>query len=130
MKNKKAFTLIELLVVVAIIAIFGAMVLGLAGCGVFSRSTGKRVGTVTKFSYKGLMFKSYEGELVMGGLNAGGYGNVWSFSVQDPKVAEAIDQDMASNLPVVLTYEQTLGRNPFAQNTTYLVTGVTVAPKQ
>lgn len=69
---KKACTIIELLVVTAIIATIASVVMGMGGgC---SRSEGTRVGTLTKFSYKGSLncTKSWEGDLALKGMVCNG----------------------------------------------------------
>ena len=43
-------------------------------------SEGWRTGTVSKFSEKGIIFKTWEGELHLGGIS-GGEANVWQFSI-------------------------------------------------
>lgn len=75
-------------------------------------SDGVRVGTVQKFSSKGVVNKSWEGELVMEGEkikgNSAGIrgGNVWAFSVLDAAVAKVIDEATMSGAPVALRYCQ------------------------
>lgn len=82
-------------------------------------SEGVRIGTVQKFSAKGWVNKSWEGELVMDGTkfssNANGSrgGNVWKFSVLEPAVASQIDDAVMTGRPVALKYCQvvlTLGQ--------------------
>lgn len=75
-------------------------------------SDGVRVGVVQKLSSKGMVNKSWEGELVMEGEkikgNANGVkgGNVWNFSVLDPAVAKVIDESTMTGAPVALRYCQ------------------------
>lgn len=75
-------------------------------------SDGVRVGTIQKFSSKGMVTKSWEGELVMEGEkikgNANGIkgGNVWAFSVVDAAVAKVIDESTMTGAPVALRYCQ------------------------
>lgn len=96
--NKSGFTLIEILVVIFIFGIIIAMLAG-AVAGFAGESEGKRVGVLTKFSYKGLFIKSYEGELNMGGIRnytdgngrRGTVANVWEFSCSNPDVAKQLD---------------------------------------
>lgn len=96
--RKSGFTLIELLVVLVIAFIILGMVVGAIG-KVVGTSDGKRVGVLTKFSYKGLFIKSYEGELNMGGIrnrtdsdgNRSVVANVWQFSCSNPMVAKQLD---------------------------------------
>lgn len=76
-------------------------------------SEGVRVGTIQKFSQKGLMNKSWEGELVMDGIKfkagaEGGTrgGNVWKFSTDSKDVAKAIDSATMSGGSIALRYCQ------------------------
>lgn len=77
-------------------------------------SDGVRVGTIQKFSQKGIVNKSWEGELVMDGVKLGGNssgirgGNVWRFSVLDAAVAKTIDEATLTGAPVALRYCQVL----------------------
>lgn len=77
-------------------------------------SDGIRVGDVQKFSNKGLVVKSWEGELVMEGTKIRGVngsmsgGNVWKFSVQDPAVAKVIESAVMSGRSVALKYCQVI----------------------
>ena len=95
-------------------------------------SEGVRVGTVQKFSIKGFVTKSWEGELVMEGvkLKAGAEGgtrggNVWAFSVSDAAVAKIIDNAVMSGGVVALRYCQNTPLNPrkgFDAQTSYRIT--------
>ena len=94
-----------------------------AGC----YSEGVRVGTVQKFSVKGFVNKSWEGELVMEGTkvstqgNSTRGGNVWKFSVTDKQVAATVEDAVMSGKPVALKYCQ--GVFTFGQtDTTYEIT--------
>lgn len=95
-------------------------------------SEGVRVGTVQKFSMKGFITKSWEGELVMEGvkLKAGAEGgtrggNVWAFSVDDAAVAKVIDNSIMTGGLVALRYCQNNPLNPlkgFSAQTSYRIT--------
>src|SRR5450432_4204769 len=60
----------------------------------FTYSEGNRAGRLIKFSNKGYFFKTYEGELNLGGINSvdGGVlvNNMWDFSVTDTAVADSL----------------------------------------
>ena len=79
-----------------------------AGC----YSEGIRVGKIQKFSQKGYVNKSWEGELVMEGEKISGAqgrirgGNVWAFSVLDPNVAQVINGATMTGGSVALKYCQ------------------------
>lgn len=51
-------------------------------------SDGERTGVITKFSHKGMLIKTWEGELNMGGFDQGGVATIWAFSVDDPVIVE------------------------------------------
>lgn len=73
----------------AAIALLSCVVFGgIEGCGAilnrWEYSDGDRVGTVNKFSQKGLFWQTWEGELLLGGVVSGQNGpvaNVWEFSI-------------------------------------------------
>ena len=94
-------------------------------------SEGVRVGTIQKFSMKGYISKSWEGELVMEGTkmstqgNSTRGGNVWKFSVLDKQVASTIDEAVMTGKPVALKFCQgvyTFGKT----DTTYVITKAVV----
>lgn len=97
-----------------------ALALALAALGSASAgscySEGVRVGSIQKFSQKGFVNKSWEGELVMEGfkLAAGAKGvrggDVWAFSVLDANVAKVIDGVVMTGGSVAVRYCQA---NPY-----------------
>lgn len=70
-------------------------------------SDGQREGILQKFSRKGNVFKTYEGEILMSGFGRVG-GNFQAqyfyFSVEDPKVVAVLEQSIGKN--VVIHYNQ------------------------
>ena len=90
-------------------------------------SSGARVGTVQKFSQKGVFNKSYEGELVQDGVSTkgkSGVTNVWKFSALDPAVARQIEAAALSGKTVALRYCQSMFHDITATNTAYTVVEV------
>lgn len=74
-----------------------ALVLLLGGYFAYTQYTyseGNRAGLLIKFSKKGYAFKTYEGEMNLGGVNtdpkAGLVNNIWTFSVKDQSVADSL----------------------------------------
>ena len=72
----------------------------------FNYSDGERAGYVQKFSHKGWLCKTWEGELAQVNL-PGTVANVFPFSVRDPEVAARIEKSMGHR--AVLHYEEHRG---------------------
>lgn len=90
-------------------------------------SVGSRAGELIKISEKGVVFKTYEGQVSLGGLTMTGdgdanIGNVWEFSVTDKAVFEKMDQLRGKK--VILTYKEKYRSLPWRGDTKYLVTEV------
>ncbi|HXU32444.1 MAG TPA: hypothetical protein VN851_17900 [Thermoanaerobaculia bacterium] len=90
----------------------------------FNFSEGERAGYVQKFSKKGWVCKTWEGELAMVSL-PGTLAETFRFSVRDDKVAEVINASVGRR--VALSYEQHKGipTDCFGE-TEYFVTGAKV----
>ena len=91
----------------------------------FTYSEGNRAGTLIKFSKKGYIFKTYEGEINQIGLaqdaKTGLVNNIWDFSVKDAATAETLSHLEGKN--VSLHYKQ-INKNFFWQGeTNYFVDG-------
>ena len=69
----------------------------------YSYSTGSRAGYIQKFSNKGWICKTYEGELAMTTV-PGTAPRLWAFSVRDEKLASQLSQTMGKQ--VVLHYKE------------------------
>ncbi len=87
----------------------------------FAYSEGERAGYVQKFSKKGWLCKTWEGELATANL-PGAMPEVFRFTVRDDAVAGQINENMGRR--VTLHYEQHLGlpTSCFGE-TEYFVTG-------
>lgn len=76
-------------------------------------SEGSRIGIVTKLSYKGFIWKSWEGEMNMGGMrqqrdkdgNTSAIANVFEFNV-DPAAVDKVKAAQESGRAVELVYRQ------------------------
>lgn len=97
-------------------------------------SNGERIGMVTKFSKKGLIFDSWEGTLntTQTGMNSA---EPFEFSVDndinDPKVIATLDSAATEGWKVKVKYHQTFGKNWFKNRgeTDYFVNEVVVLDK-
>ena len=88
----------------------------------WSYSQGERAGFVQKFSKKGLVFKTWEGELSMMTL-PGVMPERWAFTVRDDAVAARINALMGKR--IALSYEQHIGvPTSIFGETGYFVTSV------
>jgi hypothetical protein len=90
----------------------------------FSYSHGDRAGYVQKFSKKGWICKTWEGELAMVNI-PGAMQQQWEFSVRDDSIAQQITSSMGKR--VSLAYEEHRGvpTSCFGE-TQYYVSGVRV----
>jgi len=91
----------------------------------WSYSSGERAGWVQKFSHKGWLCKTWEGELALVSL-PGSAPEMFAFTVRDDAVAAQITKVMGKR--VSLHYEQKVGLPTSCfGDTRYYVTGVTVS---
>ena len=108
------------------VAIVALLALALAALYLFlalrwSYSSGERAGYVQKFSKKGWVCKTWEGEIAMATL-PGVMPEVFSFTVRDEAVAARIKADLGNR--VVVSYDQHLGLPGCFGDTAYWVKGV------
>jgi hypothetical protein len=108
---------------------FGVLLLLLISLWVCSwtYSEGTRAGQLIKISKKGVIFKTHEGELNLGGLRIGDQqdaleGNIWSFSVIKEEVLEEVKKYEGKR--VKLAYKQRFKSLPWQAKTDYIVVGV------
>jgi hypothetical protein len=77
-------------------------------------SEGDRAGTLQKFSRKGWLCKTYEGELalyVVGGVAP----QIWYFSTRDEKLAEQLSSAVGKNIQLHYTEHRGVPTNCFAE---------------
>ena len=106
--------------------ILSLVVVGVIGYFVWANwtfSEGTRAGYLVKMSRKGVMFKTYEGQLNLGGFQASGQsgviGNIWEFSVKDDGVYEKL-QTMEGK-QVKLHYREKFKAMPWQGDTNYFI---------
>lgn len=96
-------------------------------------SDGDRSGIVVKISKKGVIWKSWEGEMLLGGVTKSQDGTmvptVWKFSLprSSDEVANQIVEASNSGKRVTLSYNEYL-IGPITLSTGYVVNKVTVQP--
>jgi hypothetical protein len=95
----------------------------------WSFSDGERAGTISKFSRRGYLFKTYEGVLNVGGFS-GETGSLtpqyFDFSVKDEAVAKQITNAVKTGQRVTLHYEEKILKFPWNGETKYYITGLEV----
>jgi hypothetical protein len=117
-RNWGKFTLATIVLVPALVfTIWAGVTLN------FSYSSGQRVGFVQKFSHKGWLCKTWEGELAMVNM-PGALSQIFVFSVRSDSVAKAINDAMAKGR-LELQYQEHRGvpTTCFGE-TNYYVVGV------
>ena len=92
----------------------------------YTYSDGNRTGLLQKFSHKGNIFKTYEGELVMSSIVATGNQPIASekffFSVADATLGEKMKEYEGKR--VILVYQQKNGTLPWRGDSEYIVDSV------
>jgi prepilin-type N-terminal cleavage/methylation domain-containing protein len=129
--KKNGFTLIEVMIVAAVVGLLLA-----TAASVLSKfvgistvySEGERTGVLVKLSKKGFVWKTWEGELNLGGMSVDGGGvavpNIWRFSVADDAIAQQMLPAAQGAQRVTVTYKE-VWKASFAQGETdYFATGV------
>jgi len=123
LKNKiKRFIVKLALGVVALFSLY------LWACS-WTYSEGTRAGQLIKISKKGVMFKTYEGELNLGGLRVGAAndgleGNLWKFSVLDETVLDQLEK--LEGQRVKLSYKERYKAMSWQGDTNYFIYAVEV----
>ena len=105
----------------------------LVGCSE-NYSNGERIGLVTQFSKRGMIWKTYEGHLniTQTGMNsADGFDFSIDGSKEDPKIVALLDSAASYGWKVKLIYHQTFGKNWFGARgeTNYFIDSVIVVDK-
>lgn len=106
-----------------------AFLLGIFAAGAYlfyanwTYSNGTRTGYLVKISEKGYLFKTYEGQLNLGGFQANPdevvIGNVWNFSLQDDVLYKQL-QELEGN-KVTLHYKEINKSMPWQGDTNYFI---------
>jgi hypothetical protein len=116
-----------------ILGLLALVILTMTSC-TENYSNGERIGMLTKFSQKGLVYDSWEGTLntTQTGMNSS---TPFEFSVDndvnDPKVIATLDSAATQGWKVKIKYHETFGKNWFSNRgeTNYFVKEVEVLDK-
>jgi hypothetical protein len=93
----------------------------------WSYSEGERAGILQKFSRKGWLCKTYEGELalyVVGGVAP----QIWDFSTRDPKVADQLSKAVGQHIRLHYTEHRGVPTSCFAETPYFAESLTPVAP--
>jgi hypothetical protein len=95
----------------------------------FTYSKGYRAGLLQKFSEKGLVFKTYEGEMILSSVqsnaNVALASEKFLFSVADEAVAKQMEQIQGKH--VVVHYKEKNGALPWIGESYYIVDSVRIS---
>jgi len=94
----------------------------------FTYSEGNRAGLLQKFSYRGTLFKTYEGEMVMSSVQSNKEvvlaSEKFLFSVENEKIANKLKQ--LQGYLVVVHYNEKNGKLPWRGESKYIVDSVQI----
>lgn len=113
-KNKIAWLIVT--VVLAVLAIF------IYWRYYFVLAEGTQAGTLNIFQKKGIVFKTYEGKIILSGFKANIQSNEFSFSVTDNAVARELLK--VSGREVNVHYRQYFGPLPWRGMQSYIVDSI------
>jgi hypothetical protein len=90
----------------------------------WSYSEGTRSGNLIKVSKKGVIFKSYEGQLNLGGISMadGLEGNIWSFTMLEESLIDKVKPFEGRKVKVY--YKERYKTMPWLGDTNYIVTKI------
>ena len=94
----------------------------------WSYSEGERAGVLQKFSRKGWICKTYEGELalyIVGGVAP----EIWYFSTRDPELARELSKNVGRHLRVHYSEHRGVPGNCFAETPYFAESFTLVAPE-
>lgn len=88
----------------------------------FVLAEGTQAGTLNIFQKKGIVFKTYEGKIILSGFKANVQSNEFSFSVTDEKVAQQLLK--VSGREVNVHYKQYFGALPWRGMKNFIVDSI------
>ncbi|MBD79973.1 MAG: hypothetical protein CL840_13755 [Crocinitomicaceae bacterium] len=119
---------LRIFIAIAVVAVIaGAYIMFFA-----NYSTGYRVGTIIKMTKRGVIFKTYEGQLHTGGLSSDAGGetatSMWDFSVHkdDESIRNQIEDAVDNGSRVKLYYDEKFYQWAIFGDTKYFVNKVEV----
>jgi len=127
------FIIKAVFVVLFVIAMFGGC---FVFCGNFNYSSGERIGVINKCSEKGIIWKTWECEMVLEGMtqnNSGIGANLWEFSIDNTMSSVQKDKliidcmtALRENMKVKVEYSQVLLGFPWRGGTSYYINSIAI----
>lgn len=90
----------------------------------YTYSEGSRTGLLLKFSHKGYVFKTWEGQLNLGGVSQQGgsiLNNMWDFSVREDELETIEKLGKYEGKRIRLSYKEKMRHFPWQGETNYYV---------
>lgn len=78
----------------------------LTSCNSTNPSNGQKIGSIVKLAHEGLFYKTWEGELIRGGMNdgSGSFGNIFHFVIENQNLVNKALFAMENNKEIILIY--------------------------
>lgn len=91
----------------------------LSGC--WDMGGGEKIGSITRLQRTGAFCKTWEGEIIRGGLNSGSgvVGNAFHFTVEDDTLAQQVQKAMEAQQEVKISYRKEM--NSFCRSDSHSV---------
>ena len=107
--SDKTYNILINIAAIAIVAIGGAAIISagyILSCVLRPVHKGERVGQIIKLSQGGILFKTYEGELIKGGMSngSGGFAAPLNFTIKNPLLLQQAKTALLNGKEVVVYY--------------------------
>ncbi|MDU1889684.1 MAG: hypothetical protein E6767_03260 [Dysgonomonas sp.] len=115
----------KVLSIIAIVLVLGLLIFGYIWYYVPYSDSGVKAGTLNNVKHKGIIFKTYEGELIQSGFRPGTQGlqsNEFQFSVEKKELAIKLMSMSGQN--VKLHYKEYYGALPWRGYTKFIVDSI------
>jgi hypothetical protein len=88
---------------------FIILLFSLSGCYIHTDpGTGKKIGRIVRFSKQGMLYKTWEGELIRGGITdgSGTLGGSFHFTIEDERLANKALDAFENQFEVIIDYRR------------------------
>jgi len=110
--------------------VYGVLLIGFITVQACTYSEGERTGVITKFSRKGVIFKTWEGTMTLGAEGASGtLENIWKFSVEkmgggNLDLIKQVEDVARSGKLATLGYREIIPQIPWRGESRYFITHI------